>query len=233
MRSCSWGSLEKVRQQAVELAVETAAFVRRASCGEVRFKGRVELVTEVDTAAEQRIASGLQQRFPGCRLVLEEGGTHGDASLPTWHVDPLDGTTNFVHGFPQVAISLALEQHGELLVGVVADVYREEVYSACRGGGGWVADREGQVLPLAVSRITELSRALLATGFPYDRHTSPENNLAELGAFLRRAQCIRRAGSAALDLAFVARGWLDGYWEMKLQSYDVAAGALLVQEAGH
>lgn len=233
MGQCAWGELHEVRERAVAIAAAAAALIRGEQQSTVRFKGQVDLVTEVDLASEELIATRLQEAFPGCRLVLEEGGTRGGTDGgPTWYVDPLDGTTNFAHGFPQVSVSLALEQDGELQVGVVADVWRQEVYSCARGRGATVLDRDGAVRRLTVSSTTELGRALLATGFPYDRQTSPDNNVAEHAAFMRRAQGIRRAGSAALDLAFVARGWLDGYWEMKLQAWDIAAGALLVREAG-
>lgn len=226
------GPLDELLSQAVAIAAEAAALIRNASCGLVQFKGTVDLVTETDRASEELIATRLRERFHGCHLVLEEGGEEGDPAAPTWYVDPLDGTTNFAHGLPHCGVTLALEQEGTLLVGVISDVWREETYAARRGGGARLLDREGRQRPLQVSRTGELRRALLATGFPYDRHRNAESYIELFTAFLRRAQGVRRAGAASLDLAFVARGWLDGFWEMKLQPWDVAAGTLLVQEAG-
>ncbi len=225
-------ALEQALERACELAWDALGLLRRTPRGQVRHKGPIDLVTDADRASEALLAAGLRQSFPGWRLLLEEGGAEGQGEGPIWYVDPLDGTTNFAHGFPHCSVTLALEEQGELLLGVVADVGRQEVYAARRGGGAWVQDVSGQRQPLQVSATDTLSEALLATGFPYDRHTSAEDNLAPFAAFLKRVQGMRRAGSAALDLAFVARGWLDGYWEMKLNPWDVAAGALLVQEAG-
>jgi len=226
------GPLDDVLQTAVGIAQQAAELIRHRARGEVHFKGAVDLVTDVDTAAEALIAARLHAAFPAARLGKAEGGVEAGDAAATWYVDPIDGTTNFAHGFPQFAVSLGLELAGELAVGVVADVGRREVYAAARGLGAWLLDDAGGRQRLTVSATTELSRALLATGFPYDRHTAVDCNLAEFEAFLRRAQGIRRAGSAALDLAFTARGWLDGYWEMKLQPWDLAGGVLLVREAG-
>ncbi|MCB9522719.1 MAG: inositol monophosphatase [Myxococcales bacterium] len=193
------------------------------------YKGTVDLVTEVDLAAEAQIVQTLGQAFPSDRIVAEEGSAHG-AALPserTWYVDPLDGTTNFAHGFPHFCVSIALADAQGLAVGVVHEPLRRWTFWATRGGGAW---RDGR--RLQVTRVDRLDRALLATGFPYDRHTNPDNNLDRFGAALTVAQGIRRAGSAALDLACVAAGWLDGYWEDRLKPWDLAAGALLVTEAG-
>ena len=146
---------------------------------------------------------------------------------PVWLVDPLDGTNNFAHGFPHVAISLALLVGGQPVVGAVYDPLRDETFATTAGGG---ATLNGQ--PIHVSRVERLTDAFLATGFPYDRRTAPDNNTERLDHFLRRSQGVRRAGSAVLDLAYVACGRFDGFWEMRLKPWDVGAGVLLVQEAG-
>ena len=216
---------------AIEAAAEAAAHIRRAwTAGGISFKTKsteIDLVTVVDQEAEDIVSGRLRAAFPGDRLVLEEGGEQGDPGPRCWYVDPLDGTTNFAHGFPHFAVTVALEEAGETVVGVVHDVIRDECYAARRGGGATV---DG--VTLAVSRTEGLDRALLATGFPYDRRENPDNNLREAAAFWTTARGIRRPGAASLDLASVARGWFDGYWEMRLNPWDVAAGALLVEEAG-
>jgi myo-inositol-1(or 4)-monophosphatase len=190
-----------------------------------------DLVTRFDRAAEELIVSGLSQRFPAHRVLAEEGGARSgagtDPAAPQWIVDPLDGTTNFAHGLPLFSVSIALVIDGVIRVGVVAAPALGLTFSAGRGLG---ARRNGQ--RLRVSDARTLDRALLSTGFPYDRRTHPQNNFAEFIAVKKRAQGVRRLGSAALDLAMVAAGAFDGYWEMRLAPWDIAAGMLLVEEAG-
>ena len=215
---------------AVEVAHAAGALVREGfgRPHQVTLKGVVDPVTETDTASEALIVGRLRAAMPGCRILAEENG--GDAwqtPEPIWLVDPLDGTVNFAHGFPQVCVSLGLVVAGLPLVGVIYDPLRDETFAARQGGG---ATCNGQ--PIHVAPTPRLAQALLATGFPYDRRTAADNNTRRLDHFLRRAQGIRRAGSAALDLAYVAAGRLDGYWEMRLKPWDMAAGLLLVTEAG-
>lgn len=230
---CTLGPLPEVLDVALTVASDAAALVRASERQTVEYKGAIDLVTNVDRASEALIAGRLRQAFPRARLVLEEAGGVAPSKGPVWYVDPLDGTTNFAHDLPHVAITLALVEGGRLLVGVVADVFRQELYGASLGGGAWLCSEPGeQRRPLHVSQTERFERALVATGFPYDRHTSEDDNLAAFAAVLKRAQGVRRAGSAALDLAWVARGRLDAYWEAKLHPWDVAAGALLVREAG-
>lgn len=193
----------------------------------VHMKGEVDLVSEVDLECEAVILDTLRAAFPGDAILAEEGGRVGADAPRLWHVDPLDGTTNYSHGFPQFCCSVALEDDAGLAVGVVQAPAYGWTFTAVRGGGAW---RDGR--RLHVSRTPDLDRALLATGFPYDRRTNPDNNTDRFAHLLRKCQGIRRPGAAALDLAFVAAGWLDGYWEGRLKSWDVAAGALLVLEAG-
>lgn len=187
----------------------------------------VDLVTEADLAAEQLIVKALHDCFPGHRLVTEEGGGTLALAGPEWVVDPLDGTTNFAHGLPVFSVTLAFLRDGVVQLGVTYDPLRDEMFWASRGQGAWCNRRQ-----LRVSATAELGRSLLATGFQYDRASNPDNNLAEFSYFMPRTQGVRRAGSAALDLAYVAAGRLDGYWEKGLNAWDLATGALLVEEAG-
>ena len=219
----------------IELAVaraaaEAAGLAIRARWDQgidVTFKGDVDLVSEADFVAEALIVSRLRDAFPGDQVIAEEGGRHGDSGERTWYVDPLDGTTNFAHGFPQFAVSIGLADAEGLSVAVVhAPIYGWTFYAG-RGAGAWLDGRR-----LVRGRAKTLNGALLATGFPYDRRTNPDNNVDRFAHLLRHCQGIRRAGSAALDLAYVAAGWLDGYWEERLQPWDLAAGCLLVTESG-
>ena len=221
-------ALPELLDTATAAAAAAARVIAEAAAGprRVDHKGAVDLVTEVDLAAEAAIRAVLHERSPGIPVLAEEGGGATKART-RWIVDPLDGTTNFVHGIPHYAVVVALELEGELAVGCVHDVVRDQVYQVVRGGG---ARCDGQ--PIAVSQTRSLQQALLATGFPYDRQERPEVYLAYVEAFLRRSQGIRRLGSAALDLCYVAAGRFDGFWEFGLAPWDVAAGMLLIQEAG-
>lgn len=216
-----------IAEEAARAAAAVLEQARQAGgARQVDHKGAVDLVTEVDTRAEQAVRAVLARRSPQVPVLAEEqGGAWG--ARTRWIVDPLDGTTNFVHGLPHYAVSVALEVDGALLAGCVLDPSRGELWSAARGRG---ATLNGS--PIRVSAVSELSEALLATGFPYDRRTRAAEILRPVQAFLERCQGIRRAGAAALDLAWVAGGRLDGFWEEGLKPWDVAAGALLVQEAG-
>ncbi len=222
--------LPQVADTAVAIAREVGALLRDGFGREKEITEKataVDWVTQYDQQAEALIVSRLRAAYPDHTLVGEEGGTTAGSSPYTWHIDPLDGTTNFAHGFPVFCVSLALVEGARPLVGVIVDPMREECFTAVAGQGAWLNGRR-----LHVSQAEILLRSLLATGFPYDRHTSDLDNVAQLTRFLKRAHGIRRAGAAALDMAYVAAGRLDGYWEYKLKSYDVAAGVLLVQEAG-
>jgi myo-inositol-1(or 4)-monophosphatase len=194
---------------------------------DVRHKGTVDLVTEYDRAAEKRIVSIIRDRHPDHAIVAEEGQGQEGSSLWRWFVDPLDGTTNYAHGYPCFSVSIAAEREGRTVVGMVHDPLHAETFTAVRGEGALLNGT-----PIRVSTTAELSESLLATGFPYDVRESGENNLDHFGAFIVSAQAVRRAGSAALDLSYVAAGRFDGFWELKLKPWDVAAGALIVLEAG-
>ena len=188
----------------------------------------IDLVTEVDRACEALIVDGIQSARKTDAILAEEGhgGDAPDAAI-RWIIDPLDGTTNFAHGFPRFCVSIGIEQEGERVVGVVVDPLLDESFEAVRGEGAWLGSRR-----LHVSRETELGRSLVATGFAYDVHRSEDDNLESFRNVVKTARGIRRDGSAALDLCYVAAGRLDAYWELKLHPWDVAAGFLIVEEAG-
>jgi myo-inositol-1(or 4)-monophosphatase len=192
---------------------------------------RIDIVTAADTEAEAYIVRELRQRFPEHHIVGEEGGGQGAAAATApyhWFVDPIDGTVNFASKLPHFCTSIALATPDrQPVLGVIYDPTRRELFTAVRGAG---AQLNGQ--PLRVTQTSELIDAVISTGFPYDKHTNPDNNLKEWSAFLLRIRGERRLGSAALDLGYVAAGRLDGYWEKDLKPYDAMAGLLLVREAG-
>jgi len=222
---------------ASEIALEAGALLRgyfeRGVATE--YKGDVDLVTEADRASEKLIVERLSTAFPSHGIFGEEGARRGLDAEYRWYVDPLDGTTNFAHGFPVFCVSMGLERRpsctaadadGELVAGVIYDPLRDELFTAEKGQGAWLNGRK-----LRVSRTDTLSEALLATGFPSrKRHVSP--NIHFYHEFTLRSHGVRRAGSAALDLAYTACGRTDGFWEFHLNPWDTAAGALLVVEAG-
>lgn len=216
----------------LELAVaaaETAAALIRRHAGEraADYKGATNPVTAADREGEAAIVGLLAEHRPDDGILTEEGSDAESSSGRRWVIDPLDGTVNFIHGIPHVAVSIALEDGDGTAVGVVHDVFRDEVFTAVRGEGTRL---NGE--PIAVSPTDALNRALVVTGFPYDRHTHARRYTDVVAAVLERVEGVRRLGSAALDLAWVAAGRFDGYWEFKLQPWDIAAGLLLVTEAG-
>lgn len=193
----------------------------------VRFKGEIDIVTEADQQAESMIIAAIQGQYPDHDILAEESPATNNGSLYRWIIDPLDGTTNYAHGYPVFCVSIALEWEGICILGVVFNPMLGEMFVAVKGQGAFLNDQS-----IAVSETTEISRSLLATGFPYDIRLTRENNMDHFEAMAVKAQAIRRAGSAALDLAYVAAGRFDGFWELKLKPWDTAAGCLLVQEAG-
>lgn len=214
---------------AVEAARAAGSILRegRGQVRQIRHKSAIDLVTDVDVRCEQAIRAAILSAFPDHSILGEEGGSvGGTASGLRWIVDPLDGTTNYAHGFPFFCVSIGLEVHGQLTIGVVYDPSLDELFVARHDGG---ATLNG--VPLRCSVIDDLQQSLLATGFPYDRARFPRA-LRGFEVASRYAQAVRRAGSAALDLCYVACGRLEGYWEYEVSAWDSAAGALLVQEAG-
>ncbi len=214
-------SAQAIAREAGALLVE---YYRRRV--EVRLKGEFDLVTEADLASEKLVLERLRQEFPDHRIVAEESGGRQSESEYCWYVDPLDGTTNFAHGFPVFCVSLGLELAGELIAGVIFDPLRNEMFSTERGAGAWLDGERIQVSPTA-----RLADSLVATGFP-NRKRSKSINVHFYHQLAMLTHGVRRAGSAALDLAYVACGRLDAFWEFGLNPWDMAAGLLLVTEAG-
>ncbi|MBI4459320.1 MAG: inositol monophosphatase [Acidobacteria bacterium] len=220
--------MTKFSEAAIHIARQAGAlllpfFNRRVA---VEYKGDIDLVTEADRASEDFILGQLRNRFPDHAVLAEESGGHSGSSVYRWYVDPLDGTTNFAHGFPVFAVSIALEREQEIILGVIYDPTRDELFVAAKGEG---ASLNG--CPLRVSQVARLEESLLTTGFPSrKRHENP--NIHFYHQLNMRTHGVRRPGSAALDLAYVAAGRMDAFWEINLKPWDLAAGKLLVEEAG-
>jgi myo-inositol-1(or 4)-monophosphatase len=211
-----------------EIAREAGALLSTAFERHIGFelKGEYDLVTEADRASERLVVERLRSHFPSHSIVAEEGGGHTGSSEYCWYVDPLDGTTNFAHGFPMYNVTMALEQAGELIAGVIFDPTRNEMFSCERGSGAYLNNRR-----IRVSKVERIEDTLVATGFPSrKRHENVNVHFYYQLAMITHG--VRRAGSAALDLAYVASGRLDGFWEFGLKPWDMAAGILLITEAG-
>jgi myo-inositol-1(or 4)-monophosphatase len=207
-----------------------AGDILRTSFGQlliVDHKGVIDLVSDADRRSEQFLISYIHQHFPGDTIVAEESGEHTGSADRAWLIDPLDGTINYIHGLPIYSVSIAYAEEGVQRLGVVYDPMRDECFSAEFGKGAWL---NGQ--PIHPSHTPDLDHALLVTGFPYDIRTNPENNLNHYAHFALRSQAVRRLGSAALELCYVASGRFDGYWELWVKAWDVSAGGLIAQEAG-
>jgi myo-inositol-1(or 4)-monophosphatase len=218
------------RRVAVEVARAAGDLLRRELTGarRIEFKGSpTNLVTEMDARAEALIVDRLLAAFPDDAVLAEERGAQAGRSGRRWIIDPVDGTTNYAHGLPLYCVSIALEVAGRVELGVAYDPSHDELFVAERGAGAFCNDAR-----LSVSSAATLETSLLATGFPYDVRTNADNNVKEYGAFSLRARGVRRLGSAVLYLAWVAAGRFDGYWELRLGAWDVAAAGLMVEEAG-
>lgn len=193
----------------------------------IHFKGEIDLVTDVDRESEELIVAFVKEKYPSHSILTEESPPVEGKSSYRWIIDPLDGTTNYAHGYPFFGVSIALERGGEIIAGAVYDPLRDECFSAGTGTGAFLNGNA-----IRVSSVDTLRRSLLATGFPYDINTSDETNIDYFEAYARSAQALRRDGSAALDLCYLACGRFDGFWELKLRPWDTAAGYLIVSEAG-
>jgi myo-inositol-1(or 4)-monophosphatase len=191
----------------------------------IHMKGRREVVTDLDNESERAVLGVIRASFPDDMIVAEESAPGLGESHRVWIVDPLDGTNNYAHGYPFFCVAIAVEEESSLVAGVVYDPLRDELFAAERGRG---ATLNGE--PIRVSKAGALAESLVATGFPYDRSEETDNNLANLNRFILSVRGIRRGGSAELDLAYVACGRLDGFWELGLKTWDVAAGGLIVRE---
>ncbi len=220
----------ELRDACVEAARRGGAILRErfGAARTVELKGGIDLVTDADRASEAAVLRSLRERFPGVAVLAEESGeSGGGAGGLRFVVDPLDGTTNYAHGLPQFAVNVAAVDGAGLAAGATYDPIRDELFTAARGAGAFLGERR-----LRPSGRSEVGSALLVTGFPYDIHQHHEVPLRLFGAFVRRARGVRRLGSAALDLAYVAAGRLDGFWEQRLKPWDIAAGILIAREAG-
>jgi myo-inositol-1(or 4)-monophosphatase len=225
--------MEELVRETVRTAVEAAREAGRILMGgfsrpmDVAKKSPRELVTAMDRAAEEAIVGIIRGAYPRDGVLAEESAFLAGDSGRIWIIDPLDGTNNYAHGYPFFSVAIAIEEDGVPVAGVVHDPLRGELFVAEAGSGATLNGR-----PLRVSEAPRLAESLVATGFPYDRSEGTENNLANLSRFILAVRGIRRAGSAELDLVYVACGRLDGYWELGLKPWDVAAGGLIVREAG-
>jgi myo-inositol-1(or 4)-monophosphatase len=224
-------NLAFLKQEVIYLSEQVGDFIRHEvkmfSRLDIEFKGKNNMVSYVDKEAERMIVSRLQHLLPESGFIAEEGSGEKVEGGYNWVVDPLDGTTNFVHGIPIYSISIALMHADEILLGVVYDPNNKECFHAVRGGGAWLGEQ-----PIHISPVTEMSECLIATGFPYRLIEKMPQYLALLYEFIKRTHGFRRMGSAAIDLAYVACGRFEGFYEHSLKPWDVAAGALLIQEAG-
>lgn len=216
--------------RAKELALEAGTALKEVlgRPRRVEFKGAIDLVTDADRLAEKILIDGLKKSFPDHAVLAEESGAHKvEGATHLWIVDPLDGTTNYAHRYPFFCVSIALEMEGRLTLAVVHDPMMDETFTAVEGGG---ASLNGHSIKVTEER--DLAKSFLSTGFPYDLRETEQDNLAQFLRFMKKTQAVRRDGSAVLDLCYVACGRFDGFWEMKLAPWDIAAGALIVEEAG-
>ena len=215
---------------AVEMALESGKIQKRRSFQghfAIHHKGEINLVTDVDIACQEKIMAMIRDAFPDDDIISEEKSNRFDTPGNRWIIDPVDGTTNYAHGYPFFCTSIAYETEGKVVAGVVYNPVMDEMFFAQRGKGAYLnGDR------IKVSNVRELKRSLLSTGFPYDLATNPDNNIDHFVHFLYEAQAVRRDGSAALNLGYVACGRFEGFWELNLNPWDIAAGALIVEEAG-
>jgi myo-inositol-1(or 4)-monophosphatase len=217
------------QQPAAEIAREAGAFLKERLYTDHRidYKGEIDLVTEADRISEQMITSRIRNLFPDHDIVAEESAPITRGSEYRWIIDPLDGTTNYAHGYPVFCVSIALQRMNQIILGVIYNPMLEELFMAERGRGAFLQESK-----ICVSSTSNLGQGVVATGFPYDVRENCRDTLACFNEMIPKAQTIRRAGSAALDLAYLAAGRVDGFWELRLKPWDTAAGWLLVEEAG-
>jgi myo-inositol-1(or 4)-monophosphatase len=215
----------------IEILAQQAGAILRAYYGNhqqtQQKTTRIDLVTAVDHASEKFILNYLKLHYPTHQIIAEESGQHGENLSQTWYIDPLDGTVNYAHGIPIFSVSIAYSENNQVKLGVVYDPMRDECFSAEKGKEAYLNRK-----PIHVTQSQDLAQSLLVTGFPYDTWSAKENNLDNHAKFALRSQGVRRLGSAALDLCYIAAGRFDGYWELRLSPWDVAAGGLIAEQAG-
>jgi len=223
--------MQQLLQEVIVLVKEVGEFIRTESQSfdesKIVYKGKNDLVSYVDKEAEKRLVKGLSELLTGSGFIAEEGTSTHKSDTYNWIIDPLDGTTNFTHGLPVFAISVALIKRNELSLGVVYDVMKDECFHATKGNGAFLNH-----VPIKVSEVMSLDKALLATGFPYYDFKQMQQYLTVLNEFMQNTHGLRRMGSAAIDLVYTACGRFEGFFEYNLNAWDVAAGALIVEEAG-
>jgi myo-inositol-1(or 4)-monophosphatase len=221
--------MKELKDFAINLAREAGKLLtgKFNSKHEIHYKGEIDLVTEADKMSEDLIIAAINSSFPDHGILSEESPAQNSQAKLRWIIDPLDGTTNYAHGYPVFCVSIALENEGVIVLGVIYDPLRQDMFVAERGKGAYLNGKK-----LKVSATAKLSRSLLATGFPYDIRVSKDNNINHFNLMAVEAQAIRRAGAAALDIAYLAAGRFDGFWELKLMPWDMAAGCLMVKESG-
>lgn len=224
-------NLTQICEEVIAVAKKAGAFIRTEAKSfdgsKIEHKGVNDLVSYVDKTAEEQIVAGLRQILPAAGYIAEEGTTQETHDVYNWIIDPLDGTTNFIHSLPIYCVSIALKAHDEIVVGVVYEINKDECFYATKGGGAFLNGN-----PIQVTKIDSLQESLICTGFPYTDFGKMQTYLQLLGAFMGKSHGVRRLGSAAADLAYVAAGRFEGFFEYNLKPWDVAAGVLLVQEAG-
>ena len=194
---------------------------------QIDHKGVIDLVTEMDHKSESFLIQKIRDKFPTHQVITEESGVISGDEDQTWNIDPLDGTVNYAHGIPIFSVSIAYMEKGQVVLAGIFDPMQDEFFSAERGRGAWLEND-----PINVSSEKTLDQSLLVTGFPYDIRTNPENNLNHYASLTLRSRGVRRLGSAAIDLAYIASGRFDGFWEVRIHPWDIAAGSLIVEEAG-
>jgi myo-inositol-1(or 4)-monophosphatase len=221
--------MKRIREVALRAAKKAGQILKKGLEGKVTisYKGDLNLVTNIDNLSEETVVALVNKHFPDHQILAEEGHDRTAPSPFRWIIDPLDGTTNYSHRFPFFCVSIAVEVRGRVHLGVVFDPLRNELFFAERGKGAFLNKK-----PIRVSSVTCLGKSLLVTGFAYDIRTDPINNFNHFINFSMRARGVRRTGSAALDLCYVASGRFDGFWELKLHAWDTAAGSLILTEAG-
>ncbi|MDN5204470.1 inositol monophosphatase family protein [Fulvivirgaceae bacterium BMA10] len=222
---------EEILPKALDLTKSVGKFIRKESLSfdrsHIELKGLNDLVSYVDKKAEEQLVNGLKEVLPEAGFITEEGTSNEQSELYNWIIDPLDGTTNFIHGLPVFSISIALMAKREIVLGIVYEINRDECFYASKGSGAFCNDQKIQV-----SEVSSLSESLLATGFPYYNFEQMNSYLTILDKFMQKTHGLRRLGSAAVDLAYVACGRFEGFFEYNLNAWDVAAGTLIVSEAG-
>jgi myo-inositol-1(or 4)-monophosphatase len=221
--------LKREKETAFRAALEAGRLIatRRGDIKSVDYKGAFNLVTDVDKLSEKLIIDLIRSEFPDDEILAEESGASREKSKRRWLIDPVDGTTNFAHGYPFYCVSIGLEKDGQRFLGVVFNPISDELFWAQLGEGAWLNDER-----ISVSKVGTLNESLLATGFPPDTAAAQHSNMEHFKKLTNVSHGVRRDGSAALDLCFVACGRLDGFWERKLAPWDIGAGSLIVEEAG-